>query len=217
MKTALIAGATGLVGQELLQLLLDSSFYTKVIVITRKRLEIANAKLEQIVVTDFREIREQPNMLKAHHVFCCLGTTIKKAKSKEEFEKIDLEYPLLLAQLALRQGANQYSLVSAMGASEKSLFYYSRVKGKLENALAQMSFKSLQIFRPSLLLGERTEKRMGEDIAKVISKRLPFLYAGPMRKYSPIHAREVALGMYHAAIKNEVGVKIFESEQIKQL
>lgn len=217
MKKALLAGATGLVGNELLGVLLSSNQYKEVIVISRKPLNWEHEKLKTVLVKDFADIRNQAEKLKADDVFCCLGTTMKKAGSKEDFERVDYEYPMLLATIAKNNNAKQFLLVSAKGASVNSFFYYNKVKGKLEQELQGMNFQQLKIFRPSLLLGDRQERRAGEDIAKVISQKLPFLYAGPMKQYSPIHAKEVATGMHKAAQLEDKKVCIYESEEIKKL
>lgn len=169
MKTALIAGATGLIGKQLLDLLLADADYEEVKAITRSPLAIDHPKLKNIVIS-FNELEQQGASLKADDVFCCLGTTIRIAKTKEAFRKVDYDYPLALARVTKSQGASQYLLVSALGADKHSKIFYNRVKGEVEEAIGQVSFRSLHILRPSLLLGERTEERAGEGAATVFFK-----------------------------------------------
>lgn len=216
MRNALIAGATGLVGKHLLSLLLNSQQYKKVYVLSRRPLGLEHPKLEEVII-DFDALPEQ-ELPAAEDVFCCLGTTMKKAGSKEAFRKVDFVYPYELAQKALQKGAEQYLLVSAMGANRRSFFFYNRVKGEVEEGISKLSgYKSIAIFRPSLLLGERPDERLGEDIAKRLMRFIKPLMIGPLRKYRGIHARTVANGMLKAAEQRPRGVHIYESEEIKPL
>ncbi len=216
MRNALIAGATGLVGKHLLSMLLNSSEYKKVYVLSRRPLGEKHPKLEEIII-DFDKLPEQ-ELPAAEDIFCCLGTTMKKAGSKEAFRKVDFVYPYELANKALENAAEQYLLVSAMGANRNSFFFYNRVKGEVEEGISKLpGYKSISIFRPSLLLGEREEKRLGEGIANKLMRFLKPLMVGPLRKYRGIHARTVANGMLKAAQQKVRGVHIYESEEIKPL
>lgn len=216
MQNALIAGATGLVGKHLLFVLLNSNEYHKVYVLTRRPLEKRHPKLEEVLM-DFDRLSEQ-QLPAVDDVFCCLGTTMKKAGSKEAFRKVDFLYPYTLAQNALEQGAKQYMLVSAMGANRRSFFFYKRVKGEVEEGISKLSgYKTIGIFRPSLLLGEREEKRTGEAVAKKLMRFIKPLMVGPLRKYRGIHARTVANGMLKVAQQPSRGVQLYESEEIKPL
>ena len=173
-KTALIAGASGLTGGYLLNLLLESPEYSSVIAYVRKSSGLTHPKLKEIVV-DWETLQEP---VAAEDIFCCLGTTIKKAGSQEAFRRVDYNYPLQLAQLQYRGGSQQFLLVSAMGADAKSSIFYSRVKGELENALQSIGYKSLHIFRPSFIAGPRKESRTGEKIGLAICSH-------PGRTYCP--------------------------------
>lgn len=216
MQNALIAGATGLVGKHLLSLMLNSNQYHRVYVLTRRPLEMEHPKLEEVLV-DFDTLPEQ-QLPAVDDVFCCLGTTMKKAGSKEAFREVDFLYPYGLAQKALEQGAKQYLLVSAMGANRRSFFFYNRVKGEVEENISKLSaYKTIGIFRPSLLLGEREETRTGEAVAKKLMRFIKPLMVGPLRKYRGIHARTVANGMLKVAQQQPRGVQIYESEEIKPL
>jgi uncharacterized protein YbjT (DUF2867 family) len=211
MKTALLAGSTGLIGKQLLQLLLESSRYSKVIALTRQDLP-AHPKLVQIK-TEFEKVSESADDLKADDVFCCLGTTMQKAGSKEKFYKVDFEYPLLLSKITLSLGAKQFLLVSALGADKMSSIYYNKVKGEIEEAIVQVGFETVHIFRPSLLLGPRAEKRAGEDTAKLLYKIFGFLIP---KKYKAIEAVKVARAMIHASEQEKKGVFIHESAGLQR-
>jgi uncharacterized protein YbjT (DUF2867 family) len=211
MKTALIAGATGLIGNQLLQLLLDDPYYGKVKVITRKPIEIQNSKLENIAL-DFDKLSEHYEALKVDDVFCCLGTTIRIAKTKEAFRKVDYDYPLELARIAKNQGAQQYLLVSALGADKNSGIFYNKVKGEIEEAIAQLSFKSYHVFRPSLLLGNRSEQRAGEGAATTAFKLFGFLIPS---KYKAIDSGKIARAMLALAKENRSGSYFHESKELQ--
>lgn len=210
MKTALIAGATGLVGSHLLKKLLEDERYDKVIILIRKVIPLEHHKLEQIV---FNFDKPENDLIKADDVYCCLGTTIGKAGSKKNFEKVDYSYILGIAGSALNNGANQFALVSSSGADKSSRIYYNRVKGKTEEALKQLNYPALLIFRPSMLLGERNEKRPGETFGKVLMNI--FSFAIPL-KYKAVDADKVAVAMINASNKNFSGIHIFESDLIQK-
>lgn len=211
-KTALIAGATGLVGSYLLRMLLQSDRYGKVIALVRKPLPVHDQKLEQKIV-DFEKLAVTPGLI-ADDVFCCLGTTMKKAGSKEQFYQVDYTYVVELAKATSRQFASQFLVVSAMGADKDSAFFYNRVKGEMEEAITKLSFTAVHIFRPSLLTGNRPETRLGEKVGEVLMGGLKFAMVGPLRKYRAIPARIVAKAMLQMALDNGGGIKIHESDEI---
>ncbi|MBU6324026.1 MAG: oxidoreductase [Bacteroidetes bacterium] len=192
-KTALLAGASGVTGAALLQLLLQHPDYHRVIVLVRKKLDLSHEKLEQRIV-DY----DNPEQLRipCDEVFCCLGSTMAKAGSKEQFFKVDHDYVLTLARESKSAGARAMFVVSAVGADERSLFFYNRVKGEMERDLAALDFERLCIFRPGLLLGKREERRRGEAFAKavygIINPILPAAWKG-------IHPEQVAKAMIQAA------------------
>lgn len=215
-KIALIAGATGLIGKELLQFLLNASEYDKVVAIVRRPVGIDHPKLDERIV-DFNHLDQNKEIFTVDDVFCCLGTTIKKAKTKEAMWKIDVDYPLAIARLASSQGARKFLLVSSMNADPESPIFYSKMKGKLEKEVEQIPFETTAIFRPSLLLGDREEFRFGERAAAAIITKVPFLFKGPFKKYKAIEGRTVASAMYRVAQKNETGFTIYPSEQIQEI
>jgi uncharacterized protein YbjT (DUF2867 family) len=212
MKVALVAGATGLIGEQLLQLLIEDPYYGKVIAVTRKPLDIQHPKLETITL-NFDKLSEHYSLLKADDVFCCLGTTIRIAKTKEAFRKVDFDYPIELARLTKIQGTSQFLLVSALGADKNSSVFYNQVKGEVEEAIQKIAFSSFHVFRPSLLLGPRTEHRTGEDAAKVFFKFLGFLVPA---KYKAIQSIKVVRAMLHFAKANNTGFHILESDELQK-
>jgi uncharacterized protein YbjT (DUF2867 family) len=217
MATALIAGASGLVGGGLLQLLLDAPEYERVISVGRRRLEVDHPKLVQ-VVADFAALDRLAEPLQGDDAFCCLGTTRKKAGSREAFRAVDHAAVLAYAWAAKRGGADRFFTVSSLGANAGSRVFYNRVKGETEDALQVLDFATLGIFRPSLLLGPRTEYRFGERLGAVFAALLdPFLF-GRFRKYRAIRAMAVARAMLRCSFGTGArGVLIFESDEIQDL
>ncbi len=212
-KTALLAGASGLVGNELLHILLESPHYEAVKTIGRRHLDIKHPKLEQVIV-DFDRLENCQHKLGADDVYCCLGTTIKAAGSQQAFRKVDFEYPAKLAQLTLAQDARKFLVISALGADSSSKVFYSRTKGHLEDALKETGFPALHIFQPSLLLGDRKEFRLGEKAAILLSPLYSPLLVGRLKKYKPISARRVAVAMHHAAQDVSIGTYTHSSYRI---
>jgi len=209
-RTALLLGATGLTGSLLLNLLLQSEQYNKVIIYVRKPTNQIHPKLvEQIINYDTIE-----TTVEADDVFCCLGTTIKIAKTKEAFEKVDLHYPLKIASLQHKAGSTQFLVVSAMGASATSSIFYSKTKGLMEAGLEAIGFESLFIFRPSFIMGTRKEERMGEKIGIAISKLIAPLMMGPLKNYQPVEASAIAVSMIAHALSNQKGNQIILSGKI---
>ena len=216
VRTALIAGASGLVGGHCLNLLLQSDRYSQVTSIGRHDLPLIHPKLEQKVV-DFNKLKTASAALVADDVFCCLGTTIKKAGSKDAFYKVDHTYVVELAKITSQKGASQFLVVSAMGADASSMFFYNKVKGEMERDVQQQEFDAVHIFRPSLLLGEREEKRSGEEWASKIMKPLSNLMVGPLKNYKPIEAETVAKAMVYAAAQDHKGKFTHSSDDIATL
>jgi uncharacterized protein YbjT (DUF2867 family) len=215
-KTALIVGASGLVGNELVRILLEANDYEKIKIFTRNRLTLEHPKLEQMVV-DFDQLDQYKEYLNVNDIFCCLGTTIKKAGTQESFKRVDYEYPLEVARLARDCGIDKFLIITAMGANINSKIFYNRVKGEVEEELTKIKFPSLIILRPSLLLGNRKEFRLGERIASVLSPLYSFALTGSLRKYKPIQAKDVAMAMYVSAQRKNLGKRIIQSVEIHDL
>ncbi len=214
-KIALVAGGTGLVGSHLVELLADSKEYSEIKVLVRKGSSVANKKVN-IVEIDYDRLSEYESQLQADAVFCCLGTTMKKAGSKAAFEKVDYTYPLELAKVSKIHGTKQFHLITAMGANPKSKIYYNQVKGEIEEAIGKLNFENLNIYRPSLLLGERKEQRFGEKVGAFLSWILKPFFIGSFKKYRAIHARVVARAMVNISMENLEGNHIFLSDAIQE-
>lgn len=206
--TALIAGASGFVGGECLKLLLASDRYARVRILTRRDLGAAvrHPKAHQVLV-DFSRLESFADELAADHVYCALGTTIRKAGSQQRFREVDGDYPRRLAELALAAGARHLSVVSALGASRTSPFFYSRVKGELEDALRAMRWPSLCLLRPSVIAGARAESRPLERLAEQALQWAP-------RTWRPVPALEIAAAMVNTALRAPRGVTVIESRDI---
>ncbi len=213
-RTALVAGATGLVGSHVLELLLADPRWSHVVTVGRRKPSQQHAKLEQRVL-DLSGLESMSDLPYVDDVFCCLGTTIKQAGSQPAFRLVDHEFVVGLARAGLRAGATQFLLVSAIGADPESRVFYSRVKGETEAAIRKLSYRGIQIFRPSLLLGERAEFRLGERIAMLGAPLLPALLFGRLRRYRPIQARAVAQAMVTIAHEAPRGPNVFEYDAMR--
>lgn len=214
-RKALLAGASGLIGSELLNLLLNDTHYSSVTALVRKPLGFTHPKLTQKVV-DFENL-QSAGVAEADDAFCTLGTTIKKAGSRPAFIKVDLEYVREFALLSQAAGVRNFLVVSSMGANARSSVFYNRTKGMMENSVQAISFNRIVIFRPSLLMGKRKEYRFGESVAAGIMKFMGILFTGPLLKYKGIAAKTVATAMIVAAKEDKAGVEILESDRIQQL
>jgi len=212
-RSALLIGASGLVGSELLKLLLQSDLYGDVTIFVRRKLPTQHVKLKQIVI-NFDELEKYESFFRVDDVFSCLGTTMKKAKTKQEFIKVDYEYTIRVAALAEKCDTKNFLTISSIGADPKSMFFYNRVKGETEEAIQRLSLKSVHIFRPSLLMGKRYEFRVLEKAAEWLFRCIFFMFSGKLRKYRPIEAKKVALAMYKAALSCKNGIYIHESDKI---
>ena len=213
-KTAIIAGASGLVGGLCLDLLLKDERYDAVIIPVRKKLPLEHPKLRQHVV-DFDNLPAHADIFRGDELFCCLGSTIKKAGSREAFRRVDHDYPKALADITLKNGVKQFLIVTAIGADPASGIFYNRVKGEVEAAVRALPFEAVHIFRPSMLLGERTESRPAEKIGGTVMRALSFIMTGPLRNYRAIDARDVARAMVSAAGSGARGSIIHESGEMQ--
>lgn len=214
-RTALLAGASGLVGGHCLQQLLADDRYDRVIILVRRQMPASmfHPKLVQRVI-NFDLIPRLLDFPAADDVFCALGTTIHKARTRDQFYKVDFTYVHELAKRSVERGASQFLLVSSIGASARSRVFYSRVKGEIEQALRNLPFEGLQVFRPSFLIGERTEERFGERMGTLLFRALSPLMLGALRRYRPIAAQTVAQAMLRIAHQELHGVNVFESDRI---
>ncbi|MFJ7648783.1 oxidoreductase [Lysinibacillus sp. NPDC097279] len=216
MRSAIVVGATGLTGSSLIEQLCENDEYVSVIVIARRELQYKHPKLE-VKIRNFDTLEEK-DIEFAHELYCCLGTTIKKAGAREAFEKVDFEYPLAIASLAKKQGIPHMLVITAMGANEQSRFYYNRVKGKLENALIELGLQRLSIIRPSLLVGQREEFRLGEKVGEKLLKLANPLLIGPLKRSRAIEASQVAKAMIVIALHGKKqSVTIYPSQDLAKM
>jgi uncharacterized protein YbjT (DUF2867 family) len=214
-KTLLLLGATGLVGGHCLAYLLNDHYYADVTILTRRLLPVAAGRVRiRQHLADFDRLDYYREQIRGNDVICALGSTIKKAGSKEAFHRVDFDYPYETARIAYENGAQHFLLVSAAGADPGSPFFYSRVKGDLENAVMGLGYQRVSIFRPSLLLGKRKEFRAGELFLQMTLG--PLSFAVP-EKYRPIPAQTVAAAMLQTARNDSAGIRIFESTAIRGL
>lgn len=211
MKTAILAGTTGLIGAQVLELLLKGDLYDRVVALSRRPLATSHPKLINLVI-DFDDLEKHADQLKGDDVYCCLGTTMKQAGSREAFQKVDFQYPVSLARTTRNQGAKQFLLVTAMGANEHSPIFYNRVKGEVQAAIGKIGFQAFHIFQPSMLVGPRTRERTGEKVAQQIMKFAGFLI--PL-KYKAIESVKVARAMVAIASRNHTGTFIHESAELQ--
>ena len=206
-RIALLAGATGLVGAALLPKLLAEPAYAHIVVPTRRPLALQHAKLDA-VVGPFDEPATLGDKLRVDDVFCCLGTTTRKAGGNAGLERVDYTLVLDLARAARAAGATRFYVVSAAGAGLNASTFYSQVKGRMERDVATLGYEAVHIVRPSLLLGARAESRPGESIAQALSPLLAPLCVGPLLKYRPIRIDDVASALHTLAQRGEPGVHI---------
>lgn len=205
-----------MVGSALIHQLFKHQQYEQIRSISRRSLHQSHPKLIERVIS-FDRLLNQQNFFEVDEVFCCLGTTIKKAKSKKNFYKVDYHFPIQAAKLAKSAGVKQFLIITAMGANKQSIFYYNRVKGEVEETLRSIDLPSIHIFRPSLLLGDRPEFRLGEKMASLLMKPLSFLMAGPLTKYRAIEAEIVAQAMIKTANRQRFGYHLYPSDQINHI
>jgi len=206
-RSAVIAGATGLVGGALLRRLADDARYAEIRVLGRRAPAAPPAKA-RFVATDFSDLAAQAAALAADDVFCCLGTTIRAAGSQAAFERVDYHMVVDLARAARQAGARRFLVVSAVGASERAAAFYSRVKGRMERAVRQLPFEAVHIVRPSLLLGARAERRPAEQLGQWLAPLLAPALRGPLAKYRAVPAEDVAAALVAFAHSGATGVHV---------
>jgi uncharacterized protein YbjT (DUF2867 family) len=214
MKTAIIIGATGLVGNKLVHLLLHDDRFNKVIVFVRRSLTLTHPKLEEHVI-DFNKPASWMHLVKGDVLFSALGTTIKQAGSKDNQYKVDYTYQYQFAQAAAQNQVPTYVLVSSASANASSKLFYTRIKGELERDIKNLSFKSISIIQPGLLTGERQQERFGEKVGYVVLKAMNII--GFFQKYRPIEGRVVALALRNAGQKAAPGLHIYTLDAVFDL
>jgi uncharacterized protein YbjT (DUF2867 family) len=212
MKITIIGG-TGLIGKQVIELACQDDFFTQITAVVRSPLPYKNRKINELII-DFDDLSNQLKDLKGHALICTLGTTRKVTPDKKAYRKIDLEYTLITAEMALKNGYEQIHLISSIGANEKSLVFYPALKGEIERLITQLSFKSTYIYRPSVLMGKRDTTRIIEYITQGILSLTNSLLIGPLKKYRGISANEIAKRILLEIKKNKAGLNVFESDEI---
>jgi uncharacterized protein YbjT (DUF2867 family) len=197
-KTAVVFGATGLVGETLVNLLISNEDYSKIILVIRKESDNVHPKVQTIVLADYSKLHQYKIMLTADDFFCCIGTTIKKAGSKEAFKNVDLKIPEYIARLAEELSVPNLVIVSSIGADAASGNFYLSTKGEMEVSVKGIYHGNLKFIRPSLLIGNRKEFRIAERISVIMMKLLDWTMVGPLRKYRGIHVSKLATAMIRA-------------------
>jgi uncharacterized protein YbjT (DUF2867 family) len=207
-KSILVAGATGLVGRECVDLLLANPAFSRIVALVRRSLpvEIESGRLK-IEKVDFDRLDDRPEVFGVEFILCALGTTMRQAGSESAFRVVDFDYPLGIAKVGFARGARHFLLVSSAGANPASGIFYLRVKGELEKAITEIGFRSVTIVRPSVLTGDRPEKRIGEGIAR------RFAFLAPAR-FRPVSATRAAASLVRAASEDAPGIRIIENRDL---
>jgi uncharacterized protein YbjT (DUF2867 family) len=215
VKIALLFGASGLVGSHVLNQLISNNSYSKIKLFVRTTINISDPKIE-IIQTDFKNLENHREDIKGDDCFFCIGTTKKNSPDKNEYKRVELEVPKQVAQIAKSNSVNSFVFISSGYADPKSSGDYLKFKGEVEEELKRLNFPNLGIMRPSFLLGDRKEKRIGEKIGIFVFKLLSPLFLGPLKKMKPIQSATVAKAMI-AISQNKVSKTIFESDEIADL
>ena len=215
MKTALLFGSSGLIGGHLLNQLIKNDYYDKIKIFVRSVPEINDPKVE-IIKTDFNNLENHREVIKGDDCFFCIGTTKQNSPDKNDYRRVELDVPKEIAQIAKSNSVNSFVFVSSGYADPKSSGDYLKFKGEVEEELKRLNFSKLGIMRPSFLLGDRKEKRIGEKIGIFVFKLLSPLFLGPLKKMKPIHSETVAKAMISFPNKN-LEKNVFESNEIAEL
>lgn len=214
-QTAVVVGSTGLIGSQLVELLLNDTAFSEVRLLVRRPVSFSHPKLViQIVAFDnYHDLKEKIGS--GHSVFCSVGTTQKKVKGdKAAYRKVDYNIPVNIANASIENGFKTFLLVSAVGADKNSSNFYLKLKGEVEEVISKLEFESIHFFRPSILLGNRKEFRAGEKIAQGTMQLFSFVFAGPLKKYKPIQSSDVAKSMIAASKQRKKGVYVYEYKEM---
>lgn len=215
MKTALIFGSTGLVGSNLLTLLIKDDYYTAIKIFARSKVNI-NAPKVEIINLDFNKLNEYSHLIKGDDCFFCIGTTKKQTPNKDEYRNIEYNFPVNIGKIAKNNNVRSFMYVSSLGSNPNTKNTYLKNKGEAEEFLKKLNFSQLSIIRPSFLLGDRNEFRLGEIIGKNIYKKLSFLFQGSLRKFRAIESKNVAKAMIVIS-KNNYQDIYFDSEYLQDI
>lgn len=211
MKTAIVIGGTGLVGNALIQLMLSNPHFDTVVVLGRRSVGISHNNLQEHLI-DFDKPQLWKQLVKGDVLFSCLGTTLKQAGSKDAQYRVDYKYQFNMASIAAENKVPAYVLVSSIGAGSNTRFFYTQMKGQLEEGVSQLPFTQTAIVRPGPLYGNRKQSRPGESISVTLLKGLNKI--GLFKKYSPISATEVATAMIRITLTEKKGVTVYENQEL---
>lgn len=207
-RNTLVAGASGLVGSALLHKLISDDRYDKIVLISRNPdISYTSEKIISQLI-DFDDLIHLKTKIRIDDVYCALGTTIKTAGSQDTFRKVDFDYVVNLAKWSQNNGIQRFMVISAMGSKASSAIFYNKVKGEMEEAIQKLQIPAVHVFRPSLLLGNRKEKRTGEKIAQTVMTTLGFIFQGPFLNFRGIKASDVASSMIDAAFETSPGFHV---------
>jgi uncharacterized protein YbjT (DUF2867 family) len=215
-KKAIIAGASGLIGSELLKILLEDSRYSEVLALVRTPLELSHPKFNQIAI-NFDRLDEYAHLITGDAIFCTLGSTRKKTPDLNTYRKVDHDYPVKLAKIAVLNGIGQFHLISSIGADKSASNFYTKMKGETEEDIKAAGVDGLVIYRPSLLTGDRKESRFAEGVMQSLSKIVNPILIGGLKKYRSIEARTVAMAMAKLSKTELKGIYVYESNAIQEL
>ena len=215
MKTALVFGSTGLVGGHLLDQLIKNENYNKIKLFVRSEIIINDLKVE-IVKTDFNNIEKHKEEMTGDHCYFCIGTTKQNSPDEDEYRRVELDLPKQIAQITKSNSVNSFVFVSSGYADPNSSGDYLKFKGLVEEELKRLSFNKLGIMRPSFLIGDRKEKRLGEKLGIFVFKLLSPLFLGPLKKMKPIHSKKVAKAMIKIS-NGDFRQQVFESNEIVEI
>ncbi len=215
MKTALIFGSSGLIGNELLNIIVKNNSYNHIKLFVRSVLKNNNSKVE-IIQTDFTNLKKHKDSIVGNECFFCIGTTKKNTPDMDEYRKVEYNIPIDVAKIAKSNSVETFVYVSSLGANSNSSSFYLKNKGQVEEELNNLNFPNLAVIRPSILLGKRKEYRLGESIGKYVMRKLSFIFLGNLKKYKPIQAQYVAKAMVIIAKKKQQNF-FFESDQLEEI
>ena len=215
MKTAIIFGSSGLVGNHLLNLLIKDNYYSKIKIFVRNKNIFKNSKVE-IIYMNFKKIDDYFHLIKGDDCFFCIGTTKKDTPDKNEYRRVEYEIPVKIASIAKKNNVTSFMYLSSLGSTTKTKNIYLRNKGEAEEALKNLNFSRLSIIRPSLILGHRNKFRLGEFIGQLIFKNLSFLFQGSLKQYRAIDSKNVAKAMVYIS-KNDFKDIFFDSSNLENL
>jgi uncharacterized protein YbjT (DUF2867 family) len=215
-RTAIVAGSSGLIGRSLINLILNDDNYNRVISVGRRNIAVSHPKLSQVTL-DFERLEDKKEALYGDVFFYCIGTTKKKTPDAVQYERIEFFYPCQTAAAASNNNISQFHFVSSLGADSKSTNTYLKLKGRAEEAIQQLKFKSVHCYRPSLLKGDRKEFRLLEKLLIGVMSILNPLLIGKLKRYKSIDADIVAKTMLNQSLQDITGIQVYESDQIREL